>query len=309
MAQQQFSEQEIPVNDDGWWASVLEEEESRIAEIIEKPQKTDESNPSMPDWERAKDLFLADAIVELVVTGHNRGGLLVEGDGLNGFVPCSHLMDLPHQTDEDRKEDCFAAYLGRSLKVKVIECVPEEGRMVFSERAARTEAGKRPVLFNTLKVGQQLNGEVTNVTEFGVFVDLGGAEGLIHISELSWGRVSHPGQVCKVGQRVDVLVMEVVVERSRIALSLKRLTPNPWETAQQRYEVNSIVPAVVTALVQFGAFAKLEEGLEGLIHASEITLPAGKLIKDVLSTGQNVTVRILQVDASRQRIGLSMKMD
>jgi small subunit ribosomal protein S1 len=150
---------------------------------------------------------------------------------------------------------------------------------------------------------------VTNVTEFGVFVDLGGAEGLIHISELSWGRVTHPGQICKVGQVVEVLVMEVAPERCRIALSLKRLTPNPWETVQDRYPINSIVPAVVTALVQFGVFARLEEGLEGLIHASEIPLPAGRTVNEVLQPGQSIQVRILQVEASRQRIGLSMKIN
>jgi small subunit ribosomal protein S1 len=150
---------------------------------------------------------------------------------------------------------------------------------------------------------------VTNVTEFGVFVDLGGAEGLIHISELSWGRVTHPAQVCQLGQMVSVLVMDVSPERCRIALSLKRLTPNPWETAQERYQVNSIVPAVVTALVQFGVFARLEQGLEGLIHASEIPLAPGKAVRDVLETGQDIRVRILQVEASRQRIALSMKID
>ncbi len=243
------------------------------------------------------------------VTSHNRGGLLVEGDGLNGFVPCSHLVDLPFQSDEDCREDCLTAYVGRDLRLKIIECVPEESRLVFSERAARAEAGKRPELFNTIQTGQHLSGEVTNVTEFGVFVDLGGVEGLIHISELSWGRVSHPNQICKVGQQVEVLVMEVAPERCRIALSLKRLTPNPWETAQENYPVNTVVPAVVTALVPYGAFARLEEGLEGLIHASEIPLPPNCAIKEFLSPGQSVQVRVLQVDASRQRLGLSMKLE
>jgi small subunit ribosomal protein S1 len=302
-------EQEIPVYDDGWWASVLEEEESRVVETPAKLQKAGETAKASPDWERATALYRQDEIIELKVTGCNRGGLLVEGEGLSGFVPCSHLMDLPFQTPEDRREECLSAYINRSLRLKVIECVPEEGRMVFSERAARAEAGKRPALFNTIQVGQRLSGEVTNVTEFGVFVDLGGAEGLIHISELSWGRVAHPNQICKVGQQVEVLVMDVAPERSRIALSLKRLTPNPWETAQERYQINSIIPAVVTALMPFGAFARLEEGLEGLIHASEIPLTPGKAVKDALLPGQNVQVRILQVDAARQRIGLSMKIN
>ncbi len=309
MVHDQFSEQDVPVYDDGWWASVLAEEESRPVQAVTHTQKVDEGSKSVSDWERAKSLYRQDGIVALTVTGFNRGGLLVEGEGLNGFVPCSHLVDLPFQPTEDHREECLSAYLNRELRLKVIECVPEEGRMVFSERAARAEAGKRPALFNTIHAGQQVSGEVTNVTEFGVFVDLGGVEGLIHISELSWGRVSHPGQVCQVGQHVEVQVMEVAPERCRIALSLKRLLPNPWEYAQERYPVDAIVPAVVTALAPFGAFARLEEGLEGLIHASEIPLPANKTIKEFLLPGQVVQVRVLQVESTRQRLGLSMKVN
>jgi small subunit ribosomal protein S1 len=302
-------EKEIPFPDDGWWASVLQEEENRAAVSVPKMHKLEAPVKPAPDWERALTLYRQDEIISLSVTGHNRGGLLVEGDKLNGFVPCSHLLDLPIQPEEEFREDCLTAYIGRTLKLKIIECVPDEGRMIFSERAARAEAGKRPVLFNTIQTGQRVSGEVTNVTEFGVFVDLGGVEGLIHISELSWGRVSHPSQICSLGQRVEVLVMEVAPERCRIALSLKRLTPNPWETAAEHFPVNSVVPAVITALVPYGVFARLEDGLEGLIHSSEIPLAPQATIKDTLTPGQNVQVRIIQVDASRQRLGLSMKLD
>jgi small subunit ribosomal protein S1 len=309
MVHTQYSEPDMPVQDDGWWASVLAEEESRASAPAVRPQKAEETGKPLTDWGKAALLYRQDEIISLRVTSHNRGGLLVEGEGLNGFVPCSHLVDLPFQSDEDCREDCLTAYVGRDLRLKIIECAPEESRLVFSERAARAEAGKRPELFNTIQTGQRLSGEVTNVTEFGVFVDLGGVEGLIHISELSWGRVSHPNQICKIGQRVEVLVMEVAPERCRIALSLKRLTSNPWETAQESYPINVIVPAVVTALVPYGAFARLEQGLEGLIHSSEIPLPPNRAIKDFLSPGQSVQVRVLQVDASRQRLGLSMKLD
>lgn len=307
MVHNNYSEQDIPVQDDGWWASVLAEEESRVTLPAGKAQKAEAGKPG-PDWERITAIYRRDEIISLVVTGHNRGGVLVEGDGLNGFVPCSHLLDIPSHSEEDCREDYLATYIGRSLRLKIIECVPEEGRLVFSERAARAEAGKRPELFNTIQVGQRLKGEVTNVTEFGVFVDLGGVEGLIHISELSWGRVTHPNQVCKVGLPVDVLVMDVAPERCRIALSLKRLLSNPWQNAQEKYPINSIAPAIITALVPYGAFARLEEGLEGLIHVSEIPLPANRALKDVITPGQNVQVRILQVEATRQRLGLSMKL-
>lgn len=309
MVQDQLSEKDAPVYDDGWWASVLAEEENRTAQAIAKSPMVEESSKPSVDWESAMSLYQQDGIIELSVTGFNRGGLLVEGEGLTGFVPCSHLLDLPIQPAEDRREDCLSVYVGRKLRLKVIECVPEEARMVFSERAARAEAGKRPALFSTIQPGQHISGEVTNITEFGVFVDLGGVEGLIHISELSWGRVAHPGQVCQVGQQVEVQVMEVSPERCRIALSLKRLMPNPWETAHDRYPVNGIFPAVVTALASFGAFARLEEGLEGLIHSSEILLPPDKTMKDVLVPGQCVQVRVLQVESSRQRLGLSMKIN
>jgi small subunit ribosomal protein S1 len=165
------------------------------------------------------------------------------------------------------------------------------------------------VIFGSLQSGQHVTGEVTNVTDFGVFVDLGGVEGLIHISELSWGRVGHPSDILEVGQRVEVVVLEVTPERCRVALSLKRLFPNPWEDAAERYPVGAVVPAVITALVPFGAFARLEEGLEGLIHVSEIPLPANVAPKDILAPGQSVQVRILQVEVPRQRLGLSMRLD
>lgn len=309
MVQDQLSEKDAPVYDDGWWASVLAEEESRTVQAIAKSPMAEESSKPSVDWERAMSLYQQDGIIELSVIGFNRGGLLVGGEELTGFVPCSHLLDFPIQPAEDRREDCLSAYVGRKLRLKFIECIPEEARMVFSERAARAEAGKRPALFSSIQPGQHISGEVTNITEFGVFVDLGGVEGLIHISELSWGRVAHPGQVCQVGQQVEVQVMEISPERCRIALSLKRLMPNPWETAQGRYPVNGVFPAVVTALASFGAFARLEEGLEGLIHSSEIPLAPDKTMKDVLVPGQCVQVRILQVESSRQRLGLSMKIN
>lgn len=297
----------IPAPDDGWWASVLAEDERSASLTKSQPKEEPQKAPLAVDWRRAAHLFERDEIVTLKATACNRGGVLVEGNGLSGFVPCSHLVGLSHQIDENQREECLAAYVGRTLNLKIIECVPEDGRLVFSERSARAAAGKRTEIFVSLQAGQRVTGEVTNVTDFGAFVDLGGVEGLIHISELSWGRVSHPGQILHVGQEVEVMVLEIAPERCRIALSLKRLLSNPWETAEARYPVNAIVPAVITMLVPFGAFARLEEGLEGLIHASEIPMPANAAPRDCLTPGQPVQVRILQVDAARQRLGLSMK--
>jgi small subunit ribosomal protein S1 len=259
-----------------------------------------------PNWEYAMSVYKQDQIVALAVTGHNRGGLLVEGPELNGFVPYSHLVDMICEA-EPQRENFLAAYQGRELRLKVIECVPEEGRIVFSERAARADAGRRTQLFQTIEPGQNVRGEVTNITDFGVFIDLGGVEGLIHISELSWGRVVHPSHVLKLGQEVEVQVLDVLPERCRIALSLKRLHPNPWLTAPERYTVDKIVPALVTTVATFGVFARLEEGLEGLVHISEMNLPEGKQVKDTYREGQQITVRILHIDPAHQRLGLSLK--
>lgn len=256
-----------------------------------------------------RDLYHQDRIVDLQVTGYNRGGVLVEGEGLYGFVPFSHLVEMAANPEKQNREEGLESYVGRTLRLKVIECAPEDGRVVFSERAALAEPGKRMDLFNTLEPGQTVRGTVTNVTDFGVFIDLGGVEGLIHISELSWGRVSHPGQIVKLGQEIDAQVLEISPERCRVALSLKRLLPNPWEKANTDFAVGQVVSAEITSIVSYGAFARLEAGIEGLIHASEMPLDAGVSVRDVVSENQEVQVRILHVDAAHQRMGLSLNLD
>jgi len=321
VVKKQFSSEfETPSTDDGWWASVLADEERHVTPIrlhsstasmakpVESPVKGADK-VIQPDWEHVRQVYQQDQIVMLTVTGCNRGGVLVDGEGLQGFVPFSHLVEMNNHSEVDDREEFLSSYVGRTLKLKVIECVPEEGRVVFSERAARSESGCRTRLFSELEVGQRIRGEVTNITEFGVFIDLGGVEGLIHISELSWGRVIHPADIVHMGENLEVLVIDISPERCRVALSLKRLQPNPWETVRDRYAVDDVVPATVTTLVSYGAFARLEEGLEGLIHISEIPLADGRTIKDCLTPGEKLNVRILQVDASHQRLGLSLKLE
>jgi small subunit ribosomal protein S1 len=247
--------------------------------------------------------------VTLDITGFNRGGLLVGGSGLHGFVPISHLLEINCLTDEDDKDMILSSYVGRKIAFKIIECDPERGRVVFSERAALAESGMRNLLFDEIYPEKRVCGMVTNITEFGVFVDLGGVEGLIHVSELSWGRVRHPAEVVKVGETVQAYVLQVDQDRSRIALSLKRLIPNPWETAEERYHPDQIVTAKITSIVPFGAFARLEEGLDGLIHSSEFMkeTPLDDA-EEGLYEGQVVQVRVLNVNAARQRLGLSLKL-
>jgi len=316
-------ENPMPVTDEGWWESVLAEERlhaptrpSQMAAakpktaVEEKADPAPEAEPVQANWDEIKELYAADRIITMKVTGHNRGGLLVEGDGIAGFVPLSHLIDLSGK-DGDAIEHTqpLDDYVGKSLKVKVIECVPEDERIIFSERAALSEPGKRVELFHTLAPGMQVLGTVTNITDFGVFIDLGGVEGLIHISELSWGRVIHPNQFVHLGDELNVQVLEISAERCRVALSLKRLQPNPWERAMDDFPEGHIVSATVTNVLSYGAFARLDAGVEGLIHATEMQLTDGQSPRDILSVDQVIQVRILHLDPKHQRLGFSMVLE
>ena len=313
-------ENPIPEVDEGWWASVLAEESrasgpAPVRSAGNRPEGGEEAKQSSPDkkvtanWTQVKDLYMRDQIIDLTVTGHNRGGLLVEGDGLYGFVPFSHLVDLAGKVEISERDQDLETYIGRSLKLKVIECVPEDGRVVFSERAAQSEPGKRADLFHALSAGQKGQGVGTNITDFGVFIDLGGVEGLIHISELSWGRVTHPSQIVKMGSTIDVQVLDLAPERCRVALSLKRLLPNPWLTATTEFPEGSTQGGVITSVLSFGAFARLDVGVEGLLHVSEIPQAEGHPLRETLSEAQQVQVRVLHLDAPHQRLGLSMKFE
>lgn len=301
--------------DESWWAAVLAEEEktSQNPNATSQSEAVNTSHQSKVDWDQAQIIYDSDETVTLEVVDYNRGGLLVEGDELQGFVPISHLVDIDcdsaEQTEEER-EHVLSAYLSSLLKLKVIECDPARGRVVLSERAALFEPGRRMQLLENLQPGEKTSGTVTNVTDFGVFVDLGGLEGLIHVSELSWGRVRHPAEVLNVGENVLVHVISIDKDRQRVALSLKRLCPNPWETAEIRYHSGQEVEAVITSVMPFGAFARLEEGLDGLIHVSEMNF-GDELVKprEVVEEGQRVLVRVLHVDSEQQRLGLSLIAD
>ena len=306
-----------PARDEAWWAALLAEETKHPLPQVNhsEPSPSHQERERQPsrnvavDWERAQSLYSRDEAIQLVVTGFNRGGLLVGKDGMHGFVPVSHLLEINCQTTEEQRNGILGGYVGRLITLKVIECDPERGRVVLSERAALAGSGRRNELFDDMHPGDTACGFVTNITDFGVFVDLGGVEGLIHVSELSWGRVRHPADVAQVGDKLYAIVLQVDKERARIALSLKRMHPNPWETAEERYKPGQIVPAVVTSIVPFGAFARLEEGLDGLIHSSELLAsgqPGGSSRR--VEEGQAVQVRVLNVDATRQRLGLSLKL-
>lgn len=305
--------------DESWWEAVLAEEEAKTIEYSLRKSTQGNSSPPLKsgrpsadltsvDWLKAIEIYENDQTISLLVTSFNRGGLLVNGEGLQGFVPVSHLVNAPALSND--VDTWLNTYLEHSLRLKIIECDPERGRVVFSERAALAEPGTRNSLLQSLQPGDQISGTVTNVTDFGIFVDLGGVEGLVHVSEISWGRVHHPSDVVIVGEEVQVYVIQIDRERARIALSLKRLYPNPWETAETRYFPGQVTEAVVTSIVPFGAFARLEEGLDGLIHISEMDCNgASSQPFDPLKEGQRVRVRVLHVDSVRQRLGLSLKVE
>ena len=245
-------------------------------------------------------------MVDLRVHGYNRGGLLVQGNGFQGFVPISHLVNISPGLVEDERKKILAGLVGQILSLKVIECDPDQDRVVFSQRAALAGQGRRTYLFNSLKPGVMVEGVVTNVTDFGVFVDLGGLEGLIHVSELSWGRVQHPNDIVSLGQNLRTVVLQIFEENGRVALSLKRLDANPWDEIAGKLKPGDVIPAVITKLAKFGAFARLDEGVEGLIHISTFKLRPGDRLADFLATGDKVQVRILHIEPDKRRLGLCL---
>jgi small subunit ribosomal protein S1 len=257
-------------------------------------------------WQDAQLALDRGELFCLRVCGANRGGLLLEWNGLQGFVPASHLNEMPCSQEPRERTVELARYVGRSLTVRLIEVDRSQRRLVFSERATQSDMTPAAILAS-LRPGDTCQGVVTNLTTFGAFVDLGGVEGLVHISELSWDRIRDPSDILKPGQKVEVQVLGVNPDEGRIALSVKRLCPNPWLGVENRYQVGQLLAGRVTNVVSFGAFVRIEEGVEGLIHISE--LAEGSLLhpRNVVHEGDTVRVRVLNVDAAKQRLGLSLR--
>jgi small subunit ribosomal protein S1 len=258
-------------------------------------------------WEEARKLFEDGGFVELPVIGSNRGGLVVGWNGLRGFVPASHLVCLAPSLEEEERQVELERMIGTRLNLRSIELDAGQSRFVLSERADILDEDRRREVLNAISPGDVRQGHVTNLCSFGAFVDLGGLEGLVHVSELSWGRIEHPGDVLDAGQPIDVYVINVDRERGRVGLSLKRLLPDPWQSVNERYQVGQIVDGVVTHVVDFGAFARVEEGLEGLIHVSELADFDVSNPRDVVQVGDTVKAYVISVDGQRRRLGLSLR--
>lgn len=297
--------------EDGWWESVLSNHgQMEFGEGQEFYYDKEFLAEEKIDWDLAKKIQTDDEIIEVKVFGFNQGGLLVHNDWLHGFIPASHISKSLYNTSLKERRKISRDYVGQTLSVKIIECKSDEKRVVLSERAAIAGEGTRKKLIASLRPGDVAIGKVTNITDFGVFVDLGGIEGLAHVSELSWGKVVHPRDFVQINGDIRVLVLNVNNDNSRIALSLKRLLPNPWDQLQEKYRPGDRLSAVVSSVTRFGVFAKLEDGIEGLIHVSVIdkTLKL-KELRERYKIGQQMLVCILKIDADHHRLGLSLVED
>jgi len=260
------------------------------------------------DWLQARQQMDADEILELDVVGYNKGGLIVRLEGIRGFVPASQVVELRGRSNEPA-ETRMAKMVGKKLVLKIIEVERSRNRLILSEVLAlkpwRDKCKEK--LLSELQVGEVRPGRVSSLCDFGAFVDLGGADGLIHISQLSWKPVAHPRDILQVGDEVNVYVIAVDQQKKRIALSLKQLEPEPWAQVAEKYHVGDLVTATITKLATFGAFARLEEGVEGLIHVTELTEGRVAHPSHVVKVGDVLTLRIVRMDPARRRLGLSLR--
>ena len=259
-------------------------------------------------WHWLEEVHKQGTVVEALVDGYNKGGLLVNLRGVRGFVPASQVVGIPPSNQPDY-QDSLAQIVGRTVPLKVVEIDRRRNRLILSQRQALQDyrESRKEKLLDSLQVGQVCHGVVSSISNFGVFVDIGGADGLVHLSELSWKRVNHPREVVRVGQEVDVYVLGVDRERKRIALSLRRAQPTPWSTVVERYQLGQLVRGKVTKLASFGAFVSIEDGIEGLIHLSELSDTPIAHPQEVVHEGDELLLRIIRIDPTNHRIGLSLR--
>jgi small subunit ribosomal protein S1 len=261
------------------------------------------------DWLVAQQLMENNEILEAEVSGHNNGGLEVIFGKLRGFVPASHISTLPRGVSPEERKTLLSSLVGQTIPLKVVEVDRRKRRLILSERAAhrRWQREHRKQLLDEIQIGEVRSGTVRSLANFGAFVDLGGAEGLIHVSEIAWFPVSHPSEVLKVGERVEVKILRIDKQRERVGLSLKRVQPDPWSNVQEDYRPTELVEAVVTRVTDFGAFVRLRTGVEGLLHVSEMADIRPDHPQSLVSPGDLLLLRVIRVEPDRRRIGLSLR--
>ncbi len=260
-------------------------------------------------WRILEKSMEANEVVTGRIVGSNRGGAVVESEGVQGFVPLSQLVGPARELYVPGGEEPREGFIGMDIEFKIIELNRRRNRAIFSERSAlqASKLTQKMRLVQELHEGEIRRGRVAGISNFGAFVDLGGADGLIHISELSWEPVRTPDQIVRVGQELDVFVLKVDRENLKIALSLRRLQPEPWETVNEKFAVGQVVKGTITKLANFGAFARIGGGIEGLIHISELSSQMVKHPRDVISEGEEMDLRIIRIEPERRRLGLSLK--
>lgn len=293
--------------DDGYWRTVFAAPPAENAAATPVAKSAEPPPPSSTGWARAEQSYAQGETLELRVVGHNRGGLLVDLGDVRGFVPSSQLSAFPRKVSDEERAQALARYTDTTLRLKVIEFDRARNRLILSERVANPPAARAEQLLAAIQPNETRRGVVRNVTNFGAFIDLGGVEGLIHVSELAWQYVAHPRDILTPGQAVEVYVMDVNREQKRIACSLKRLKPNPWAELASKVRPGDWLSGIVTSVVAFGAFVRVADGVEGLLHISE--LAGGDLAhpRDLLQEGQTVQVRVMEIEPGQQRMRLSLR--
>ena len=262
------------------------------------------------DWKDVEGMLESGETYESKVIGYNKGGLIVPVGGLRGFVPASQISLVRRtNTTGESPEQRWGRMVGEPVKVRVIEVDRERRRLILSERQALQETREtlKDRLLDELKEGDIRTGRVTSLADFGAFVNIEGADGLVHLSEISWDRINHPNEVLKVGQEVKVKVISVDQDRKRIGLSIRQLQRDPWLERVEKLKEGMLIEGTITHLTKFGAFARLDEDLEGLIHVSELSEQRIGHPKEVVKEGDVITLRIIKVEPERRRIGLSLR--
>lgn len=261
------------------------------------------------DWINAEELMESGEIIESEVMGYNKGGAIVPYGRLRGFIPISHLAGLSPGMNDRQRQQQLAKMRAEKIPLKVIEVDRRRRRLVMSQREAQREweEKRKTELLENLKEGDIIKGRVSGLRDFGAFIDLGGADGLVHISELAWYRVNHPREVLEVGDEIEVEILKLDSKKQRISLSRKRLVANPWDTAEERYGISQLVEGKITRIVDYGAFAEIEPGVEGLLHVSQLARTNVEKVSDVIKEGETHLLRVVSLDSRRQRIGLSLK--
>ena len=258
------------------------------------------------DWERAAKLQEDDTTVELKIVNYNKGGFVVEFGRIQGFVPNSHIPAIQNVYNHDQRTSFKSKQVDNTIKLKIIELDPQRERFVLSAKSAQKD--QRKEMLNSLSIGDKFTGHVVNLKHYGAFVDIGnGLVGLLHISRMAWEHINKPDDLFSVGDEVEVLVDKVDVEKEKISLNRKALLPNPWQTFADKQAAGDLVEGEVTAVVDFGAFVRVDEGIEGLLHKNEMNIPNDADPSDALAEGDVILVRIVQIDVAQERLSLSTR--